>query len=301
MLKKNKLESELANTLNNMDYEEILKYYNGLNRNFINSYPSIASINGDPEKFNSLYDVIQSVNKILFKRYNFIEAVDFINKFEILNNKYIEEVNEGNFYYYLRYYIDLKAIVESLAKDLGYLKQHLTRFYLLYKFRMEELEDTLTSLGVPEDSDILDSLESYIYNEDNSFFYGTSLEKHLNSFIEQIVNNIEDSIANLEPYTKSKIDVDVNKLKEVYPEKIVLLIKGLKELIALGLKYLEEFQSIKEEPFKEAIEVLVEVHLGLIKEANLSTSEEELRKNLEEHLPRYDFKEFKLITDLGRR
>lgn len=296
MLKKNKLESELDSILNNMSYEDILKYYNGLNRKFINSYPSISSINGNAEEFNNLYDVIEKVNKILIKRYNFIELVDFTNKFEILNNKYIEEVNEGNFYYYLRYYIHLKAIVDSLTKDLTYLKEHLIRFFLLYYFRKDNLEEVLIEIGVPEDSTILECLEPYIY-EDNFSFYGRSLEQTFNNFIESIVNNIEYSIAEAKHYRKIKVSKE--KAVNLWPEKIVLLINGLNSLVELRDSLIADYMAIKEEPYKDVLEALVEVHINLLKEADLlkEDSAEEVRTNLKEQLPTYDFKEFKLITD----
>ena len=297
MFKKN-LESELEVTLKSMSYEDLLKYYDGLNRKFINTYPSLASINGDPKRFNNLYDVLKKVNKILVKRYNYIELVDFTNKFEILNNKYIEEINEANFYYYLQYYLQLKAIVDSLAKDIQYLKEHLIRFFLVYYFRNDNLIELLIEIGVPEDSTILEDLDSYVYNEKNFSFYGRSLEHTFNKFIESIVKNIESSIAKARPFRR--LEIDLEQAVNIWPEKIVILFKGLDSLAELKDNYIAEFNSIKEEPFKEAIEVLIDVHINLLKKANCyeeDSSEMEVRTNLEEHLPSYDFKEFRLITD----
>ena len=59
------------------------------------------------------------------------------------------------------------------------------------------------------------------------------------------------------------------------------------------------YMAIKEEPYKDVLEALVEVHINLLKEADLlkEDSAEEVRTNLKEQLPTYDFKEFKLITD----
>ena len=296
MFNKNKLESELGTILNNMSYEDILKYYDGLNRKFINSYPSITSINGNTEEFNNLYEVIEKVNKILVKRYKFIELVDFTNKFEILNNKYIEEVNEGTFYYYLQYYLQLKAIVDSLTKDIDYLKEHLIRFYLLYYFRKDNLEEVLVEIGVPEDSTILECLEAYIY-EDNSSFYGRNLEHSFNKFIESIVKNIESSIAEAKPFRF--IDVPEEKAVKIWPEKIAILINGLNSLTELKDSLIADYMAIKEEPYKDVLEVLVKVHIDLLEEVDSLTedSAEEVRTNLKEQLPSYDFKEFRLITD----
>ena len=280
--------------------DEIEAFYDELNKKAINGLGTVKNgFTFNPDEIIKANEELKETNDILIKKYPYIECLGSSSRLNLLLDKYAEVLNEAQaliFYFHLK---QLSNSYTSLKVHIDYLETFLTKFYFRYYFRSDLLETfLLEELNVPEDI-VLDTLEPYIYN--NNFFYGESLEKEYNSYIETIVVNIDYYIANVDKYLKFNITPSAYE-----EEDVVNLLEDIVKLQSFTNDLIKRYENLKLNPFEVAINVVAEVRTdfinNLLDETNVDLEKrtvEELKEVLLDIAPSYNFESFEFIVPEG--
>lgn len=279
---------------------EIEAFYNELNKKAIEGLGTVKNnFTFNPDEIIKANEELKETNDILIKKYPYIESLESSSRLNLLLDKYAEVLNEAQaliFYFHLK---QLSNLYTSLKVHIDYLETVLTKFYFRYHFRSNLLETfLLEELKVPEDI-VLDTLEPYIYN--NNFFYGGSLEKEYNSYIETIVVNIDYYITKIDNYSKFNITPSAYEEKDV-----VNLLEDIVKLQSLNNDLIKRYENLKLNPFEVAINVVAEVRTDIVNklldenDVDLEKRKvEELKEKLLDKAPSYNFESFEFIVPEG--
>ena len=177
----------------------------------------------------------------------------------------------------------IRYLVNSISADLN-------SIYVYYDYAKHTGTYILKyELDVPEE--LLEPLEPYFNN--SSSFYGAEAISSFNG-------NIEINFKVVEMYIKSFNNYNrLNFNPEDLPKELVEVLQMFNKAYDSGVKAIETFEELKEEPFKRAIEFEVKVRTD---KSFFDYSEEDKEKFIESKLasaPKYNFETFELILPEG--
>lgn len=277
----NELKNKRKDILLNMNHEELISYYDSLAKEELNNLDNISFKEGFKQgnynKINEIEKIIRESNRILKNKYPLIEPLIYVSKFVELFSKYHEAITEGRTYIIYIAFIHMAYTYKTLHKTLFKLKELLTLFYMLYYSKNENIAN--------------------------------DIEETFNILIEETVEELEETISILQKVKKLNYDPKT-KVNEIYTAEIKTIEKNIFKLQDSIKYYLDYYEALKEEPFKEANEYLTISYINLIFETDVSNieafeesletdKEKEVLKAIKEavkyNTPSYDFKKFKLI------
>lgn len=311
----NQLEKQRKEVLMNMNQEEIISYFDNISKNQVKTFPKLTK-KGISDFNSKEYVRLEKLNdesvKILNSKYHYIEALSFISKYEELLKLYEETINSGNVLFLERILFLLYHYIKTIEKDLNLLQEHLTLYYMRYFFKFSDVIDLLEIAKVPEKtikkvSDVLIPEDS---KEDNSELYITPIEETYNIFIESIVKDLEETIEKFREFKQIE-ENPVEKLSSKgYSEEFIETYNFIYNICCYGNLLIDIYEDLKLNPFEEGNKLIIAEHLSIIFNENISdltsfeeslTDEEDIKfvtlfkDRFSSDVPKYDFKEFKLI------
>lgn len=293
------IEKEFKNLLLNLSSEEIVEYYKQLNKKLVKCLPDLDSANYKHEELTSVLANIEDVTSVFKKEYPLINQTNISLRYLELLNKYLIEVDKAQYKIELE---KIRNIVYRIASNVHYIKYFLNSIYNYYTYRIYIKEGLLEKeLDVPED--ISSVLEPY-FNKSNSSYYGATAESYVNDFIKLLFENLEKIIdifnnyfyeLDLVPNNPVLFSDKLTKAEiEEFKKEFELIIVEYNEYYNSGLQYIKEFEELKLNPFKEAVEISVKTLI----EFSSVFNEEDYSRLIEKELasaPNYNFETFELI------
>ena len=278
------IEKDYKEILLGLKPEEITEYYKQLNKKLIDCLPSISFSNWNAEEQAVILANIEDVTSILKTKYPNINLTNISSRYINLLDKYLEELDLATYKIRLAKLKELASIIGLIVNGIG---TFLDSIYSYYIFRIHLGKDILTlELDVPEE--LLEPLEPYFKNATNSSYYGVIAESFVNSFIEAEVKGVEKYIDIFRTYF-SEITVP-----EDIPEDLASVLTEYNEVYSKVIVYIEAYEDLKVNPFKEAVERYVKYTID-----KLSIYTEEDYSRLLEHelasAPSFNFETFELI------
>ena len=284
-----KINKDYEEILSGLSYEEIVAYYRNINKKLLETYPSLDSHKWKIEEHNKLFDSIEEATKVFKKKYPLINIVNYAIKFNELEDKYLEEHDLAVYKLLTSDIVTLTSSIGFIVKDILSDFSHIYLYYDSIIFANHGMYIFKEELNVPEE--LLEPLEPYFYNmKNNSSFYGAKALSYLN-------DNIKVNFQVLEMYINAFNDfrrLDFNP--EDFTEETVEVLELFNKSYDSGVKYIEEFEEIKRNPFKMAIEIEAEVRTK--DSSYFDYTEEEVEKFIESKLasaPKYNFETFELV------
>ena len=261
------LEKDYKEILLGLTSEEVAEYYRQLNKKIVSCYPTLNS-NWKEEELNYLLENVEDVTSVLKKNYtkDSLEKTNLASRFLELDSKYTTEIDLA---FTKLQYSKLLNITYNIGSVLQKLYFFLISLYNDYTYLKEE--KTIT------ESINLDSFEASVYMNT------------INTFIKMLMEEIEKNIALFEDKF-SEITVPEDN---VLPEDVVDSITKYNELYFNCSSAIEEFEELKLNPFKKAIEFDVIATIDVYSkytEEDYST----LLESTTASAPKYNFEEFKL-------
>ena len=280
----NKINKDYEEILSGLSFEEIVAYYRNINKKMLETYPSLKCNKWNIEKHNKIFDSVEEATEVFKKRYPSINVVNYLTKFEELEDKYLKEHD-------LAVYKLLSSDIVTLTTSIGFivngLIQDFTHIYFYYDY-VTHIGTNILRIELDIPKELLEPLEPYFYNENNSSFYGAKALSFLN-------DNIEVNFKVLEMYIESFNDYRKLSYSENLPEDLVEVLEMFNEAYDSGAEAIKEFEELKSNPFKKAIEIEAEIRT---KDSIFNYTEEDLAIFLESKLasaPKYNFETFELI------
>ena len=297
MISYRELNNRRNKILLDMDKEEIIALFTEINKKVIDSIGT--SKNGfkwNVEEIDKANKELEELERILSGKYYSIHGLTATTRYNLLIEKYVENTEETKALIYNVHFERFLGLARSLEVNIAYLEKLLTKFYFRYSFRIWNLEELLADeLNVPEKI-VYEDLEPFIYGNTN--FYSKSLEKDFNSFIEDIVVNIESDIAKVNNYLEVKVEPS-----NFIEEPVIKIMEGIIQLQILTVNLIKRYENIKLNPFEVAIDieatVKTENYNELLKKAKHDFKEktvEEEKEFLVAVAPSYNFETFELIV-----
>ena len=296
MVNLNKVEQDYKDILLNLSPEEITTYYEKFNEKIFETYPTTASSFFDVEEMLKLEDNLEDVTDILKTKYPYINVVNYITKFKVLNDKYLEE-NDLAVYKLLA--TDINTIVGMISYLVTFIEGSLMSIYSYYEFATGIGTSILSEeLNVPEE--LLEPLEPYFYNKENTSFYGAKALSWINLDIESNLTLLNEYLKLFEGYTK------INYNPEEVPEDLQKVLNCYNKIYEEGLEYKAKLEELKANPFRKAIETSVEVKKKMNEELDKHYKEvfneepvykpnyESMLENKIASAPSYNFETFEL-------
>lgn len=292
------IEKEFKNLLLNLSSEEVIEYYKQLNKKLVKCLPDLDSVNYKHEELTSVLANIEDVTSVFKKEYPLINQTNISLRYLELLNKYLIEVDKAQYKIELE---KIKAVVYRIASNVNYIKYFLDSIYNYYTYRTFVKTGLIEKeLDVPED--ISSVLEPYFNN--SSSYYGATAESYVNDFIKLLFENLEKTIdffnnyfyeLDLVPNNPVLFSDKLTKAEiEEFKKEFEPIIVEYNEYYNSGLQYIKEFEELKVNPFKEAVEISVKTLI----EIRTVFNEEDYSRLLEEELasaPNYNFETFELI------
>ena len=257
----NKLNKDFEEILLGLTPEEAVEYYKQLNKKLIKCLPNLNSANFKHEELTSVLANIENITSVFKKEYPLINQTNISLRYLELFNKYLIEVNKAQYKIELE---KIKNVVYKIGSKLQYIKYFLDSIYNYYTYRTYVKEGLIENeLDVPED--ISSVLEPYFNN--SSSYYGATAESYINDFIKLQFENLEKIIdlfnnyfyeLDLVPDNPVLFSDKLTKAEiEEFKKEFELIIVEYNEVYNSGLQYIKEFEELKVNPFKEAVEISV--------------------------------------------
>lgn len=294
------LDRKRKEILLNMNPEEIVTLFKQINNKVIDSLGTVNNgFKWNVDKMKKANTELYELEEILSEKYINIHGLTASTRLELLANKYAESEELTKALIFNVHFERLLGYIKSLEVNIAYLEELLKKYYFKYSFRRDNLEKLLLEeLNVPEDI-VLDTLEPYIYYNNN--FFSKSLEKDFNFFIEVIVENIESDIANINVYLDTELEP--TKFNE---EPVIKIVEGIIQLEILATSLIKRYRNLLANPFENAINIEAEVKTNifnnLLKEHDSNYEEKSVEEEKEFILtkaPKYNFDTFELIVPEG--
>jgi len=291
-----KIEKEYKQFILGLSSDEVTEYYKQLNKKIIECYPSLNS-NWNNEELDSLLASVEDVTNILSSTYKLdsLNRINIASRYLELSDKYLEEIDLAT-YKILAYQIigsvtSIQLLFKSIYNDFNHM-------YLYYDYATSIGTSILEEeLNVPEE--LLEPLEPYFYNKNNSSFYGAKAISFLNDNIKVNLHFLEKYVESFKKFKRMEFN------PEELPEDLVEVLNLYNKSYDLGIKTIEEFEEIKKQPFKMAVEICVKVKKEMDSKINdsnikyglepINIDYEALYKSELASAPKYDFENFELI------
>ena len=304
----NQLENEKKEVLLNMNHEEIIAYFDNIVKKQYENYPKLTEegfSNFNFREYLRLEEIIDESSKILNSKYNHIEILAYLSKLIELTDLYDENLKSGKELLFKIFLIDILNNVKAIESGLEFLQEHLTLYYLRYFFKIHDVIELLEIANVPEG---VKEEVHVLLKEKNPKFFETPIEDTFNIFIESIVKKLDEDINKFKRYSKTELDVE--RFEDSFKE----IVENISYLIGYGNFLLEVYDDLKLNPFIQGNKIVIEEYVSLVFEENISdldsfeeslTDEEDIRifnclkEGFSSDVPKYDFKEFKLIIPEG--
>lgn len=311
----NQLEREKKEVLLNMTKEELIAYFDNLTKRQYENYPKLTK---EGYEYNNLSDffrieeIVKDSTKILKEKYPKIEGLPYISKFLELSKLYDENLESGKVLLFKMFLMDILNSVRTIESNLYYLREHLTLYYLRYFNKRNDFIELLKIANVPEET--IETVPDSLFNKSNNpKLYETPIEETYNIFIESIVKKLEESIDKFKKYNAVEVDND-KLLAKPDEDPVKEIVESIDYLIIYGNILLDLYEDLKLNPFSEGNKIIIEEYLSLVFEEDIDeldsfkeslTDEKDikvfncLKEGFSSNVPKYDFKEFKLIIPEG--
>jgi hypothetical protein len=304
----NQLENEKKEVLLNMNHEEIIAYFDNIVKKQYENYPKLTEegfSNFNFREYLRLEEIIDESSKILSSKYNHVEILAYLSKLIELTDLYDENLKSGKELLFKIFLIDILNNVKAIESGLEFLQEHLTLYYLRYFFKIHDVIELLEIANVPEG---VKEEVHVLLKEKNPELFETPIEDTFNIFIESIVKKLDEDINKFKRYSKTELDVE--RFEDSFKE----IVENISYLIGYGNFLLEVYDDLKLNPFIQGNKIVIEEYVSLVFEENISdldsfeeslTDEEDIRifnclkEGFSSDVPKYDFKEFKLIIPEG--
>ena len=304
----NQLENEKKEVLLNMNHEEIIAYFDNIVKKQYENYPKLTEegfSNFNFREYLRLEEIIDESSKILNSKYNHVEILAYLSKLIELTDLYDENLKSGKELLFKIFLIDILNNVKAIESGLEFLQEHLTLYYLRYFFKIHDVIELLEIANVPEG---VKEEVHVLLKEKNPELFETPIEDTFNIFIESIVKKLDEDINKFKRYSKTELDVE--RFEDSFKE----IVENISYLIGYGNFLLEVYDDLKLNPFIQGNKIIIEEYVSLVFEENISdldsfeeslTDEEDikvfncLKEGFSSDVPKYDFKEFKLIIPEG--
>lgn len=304
----NQLENEKKEVLLNMNHEEIIAYFDNIVKKQYENYPKLTEegfSNFNFREYLRLEEIIDESSKILNSKYNHVEILAYLSKLIELTDLYDENLKSGKELLFKIFLIDILNNVKAIESGLEFLQEHLTLYYLRYFFKIHDVIELLEIANVPEG---VKEEVHVLLKEKNPELFETPIEDTFNIFIESIVKKLDEDINKFKRYSKTELDVE--RFEDSFKE----IVENISYLIGYGNFLLEVYDDLKLNPFIQGNKIVIEEYVSLVFEENISdldsfeeslTDEEDIRifnclkEGFSSDVPKYDFKEFKLIIPEG--
>lgn len=284
-----KLNKEHEKLIKNLDQQQLKVYIDNIIKKRVETLPYFYSNNiddGNLESYVKYKNILENISDVITEndvpdykqiRKGLFEGASGIQHYNSLLEVYFKQLEETKLIYFNAYYDELMNIALRLLKDIEYLKEHLTIFYLLF-FSYEEPEEIVVAFEI---------------------------------LIKQSYNNIIKTLELAEIHIKN-INLELNSslaTKENKTELDVILLK-CNEALNYCIEFKEDFEKLLVDPFKEGINVRILTYLSCCYADDFESIEEflelasekdlefyELLKNkILEETPVYNFDSFELIV-----
>lgn len=304
----NQLENEKKEVLLNMNHEEIIAYFDNIVKKQYENYPKLTEegfSNFNFREYLRLEEIIDESSKILSSKYNHVEILAYLSKLIELTDLYDENLKSGKELLFKIFLIDILNNVKAIESGLEFLQEHLTLYYLRYFFKIHDVIELLEIANVPEG---VKEEVHVLLKEKNPELFETPIEDTFNIFIESIVKKLDEDINKFKRYSKTELDVE--RFEDSFKE----IVENISYLIGYGNFLLEVYDDLKLNPFIQGNKIVIEEYVSLVFEEDISdldsfeeslTDEEDikvfncLKEGFSSDVPKYDFKEFKLIIPEG--
>ena len=304
----NQLENEKKEVLLNMNHEEIIAYFDNIVKKQYENYPKLTEegfSNFNFREYLRLEEIIDESSKILSSKYNHVEILAYLSKLIELTDLYDENLKSGKELLFKIFLIDILNNVKAIESGLEFLQEHLTLYYLRYFFKIHDVIELLEIANVPEG---VKEEVHVLLKEKNPELFETPIEDTFNIFIESIVKKLDEDINKFKRYSKTELDVE--RFEDSFKE----IVENISYLIGYGNFLLEVYDDLKLNPFIQGNKIVIEEYVSLVFEEDISdldsfeeslTDEEDikvfncLKEGFSSDVPKYDFKEFKLIIPDG--
>ena len=304
----NQLENEKKEVLLNMNHEEIIAYFDNIVKKQYENYTKLTAegfSNFNFREYLRLEEIIDESSKILSSKYNHVEILAYLSKLIELTDLYDENLKSGKELLFKIFLIDILNNVKAIESGLEFLQEHLTLYYLRYFFKIHDVIELLEIANVPEG---VKEEVHVLLKEKNPELFETPIEDTFNIFIESIVKKLDEDINKFKRYSKTELDVE--RFEDSFKE----IVENISYLIGYGNFLLDVYDDLKLNPFIQGNKIVIEEYVSLVFEENISdldsfeeslTDEEDIRifnclkEGFSSDVPKYDFKEFKLIIPEG--
>lgn len=284
----NKINKDYEEILSGLSFEEIVAYYRNINKKMLETYPSLNCNKWNIERHNKIFDSVEEATDIFIAKYPLINVVKYATKFDELEEKYLKEHDLAVYKLLTSDVVTLSTSIKYIVKEILQDLSHIYLYYTSVTFANTGLYFLKEEVNVPEE--LLEPLKPYFYNmKNNSSFYGAKALSYLNDNIEVNFQVVEMYINAFNDYRR----LDFNS-KEL-PEDLVEVVEMFNKAYDSGAEAIKEFEELKVNPFKTAVEVVAEVRT---KDNFLNYTEEEIQSFIESELakaPKYNFETFELI------
>jgi len=293
-----RLNRDYEEILSGLSFEEIVTFYRNLNKKMLETYPSLNSNKWNVEEHNKIFNSVEEATDVFKTKYPLINLVNYATKFEELQDKYLDEHD-------LAVYKLLTSKIVTLTTSINFLVNsilaELTSIYNYYDYSIHIGTSILKEeLNVPEE--LLEPLEPYFYNKDNSSFYGATAINSSNRSINTNFKVIEFYIESFNDFKRIKFN------PEDVTEDLAEVLTMYNKAYDSGKEAIDKFEELKKEPFKLAVKISVEVAEKMDKKANeravellgseayiINRDYEALYKSTLASAPKYNFETFELI------
>lgn len=266
------LEKDYKEILLGLTAEEVTEYYKQLNKKIVNCYPTLNT-NWNEEELDFLLASVEDVTSVLKKNYTkaSLDRTNLSSRYIELDSKYVTEIDLA--FTKLSY-----SKLLNIAYNIGSVLKNLYFFLICLYNGYTYLKDEKT---IKESVD-LNSFEASVYI------------RYINNFIKMEVEEIE---ANIKLFEDRFSEIDSTGLTDV-PEVVVNAISKYNELYSKCSSTIEEYEELKLNPFKKAIEFDV---LATIETYSKYTEEDysDLLIFLTASAPSYNFETFEFIVPEG--
>lgn len=284
----NKINKDYEEILSGLSFEEIVAYYRNINKKMLETYPSLNCNKWNIERHNKIFDSVEEATDIFIAKYPLINVVKYATKFDELEEKYLKEHDLAVYKLLTSDVVTLATSIKYIVKEILQDLSHIYLYYTSVTFANTGLYFLKEEVNVPEE--LLEPLEPYFYNmKNNSSFYGAKALSYLNDNIEVNFQVVEMYINAFNDYRR------LNFNSKELPEDLVEVVEMFNKAYDSGAEAIKEFEELKVNPFKTAVEVVAEVRT---KDNFLNYTEEEIQSFIESELakaPKYNFETFELI------
>ena len=238
------LENELEEILSELEIEEILAYYRNIHKKLLETYPTLYS-EWNIEERNKLLDSINEATDIFKVKYPSINIANLSILLEEFEKIYLNEND-------LSRYSLLTANINALSSQIAFLVIDVrTNLGFIYNYYSYAANLGVTALkkemNIPEE--LLEPLEPYFNDKNNSSFYGFKALSYLIFQLEADIPILERYIEEFKTFNR------LDFIPEDTPEDLAEILRSYVKIYDSTNDYIKEYEEIKKNPFKQAIEV----------------------------------------------